>query len=66
MSSIPELSFSLFQLSLEEQSICTGIFAVMSMSRKEAPLLSTVVYAAPFWQAEIISTRPFSLVLVVK
>lgn len=62
MFSIPELSFSLFQLSLEEQSICTGIFAVMSMSGKEAPLLSTVVY----WQAEIISTRPFSLVLVVK
>lgn len=35
MFSIPELSFPLFQLSLEEQSICTDVFAVMSMSRKE-------------------------------
>lgn len=38
MFSIPELSSSLFQLSLEKPSICTDVFAAMGMSRKEGSL----------------------------
>lgn len=38
MFSIPELSFPLSQLSLAKQSVCTDVFAVMSMSRKEGSL----------------------------